>query len=315
MPTAIVTEQLSEKPLAWLAEWCEVVRAPAGSDAFVDAAERCDALIVRTYTRVDAALLDRLPALSVVARAGVALDNIDVHECRRRGVEVVHAPGANSSAVAEYVFALLFDAFRPRLFLEEPLDQDGWDRLRGQLIAARQLRECTLGIWGFGRIGRRVARIARAFEIEVIYHDLLEIDSADRHGARPVPRNELLERSDIVTVHVDDRPSNAELVSTDAFGRMKSDVTFLNCARGLIVDPVACAEFFIAHPAAQAMLDVHDPEPFGPAYPLLDIANVHLAPHIAAATELAKVNMSWVVHDVARVLAGDRPEYPAPSGV
>jgi len=313
MPTAIVTEQLSEAPLAWLAERCDVVRVPVGSAAFLDAAGRCDALVVRTYTTVEDALLDTLPSLKVVARAGVALDNIDVPACRARGVEVVHAPGANTSAVAEYVFALLFDALRPRLFLAGPIDQREWDRLRGELIATRQLADCTLGVWGFGRIGRLVARAAAAFGMDTIYHDLLEIPEHERHGARPVSREELLETADIVTVHVDDRWANRGLVSTDAFGRMKSDVTFLNCARGLVVDPVACAEFFIAHPAAQAMLDVHDPEPFGPAYPLLDIANVHLAPHIAAATERAKVGMSWVVKDVVRVLAGEPPENPAPA--
>jgi phosphoglycerate dehydrogenase-like enzyme len=230
----------------------------------------------------------------------------------RAALEVVHAPGANSSAVAEYVFALLFDALRPRVFLDTPLDLAGWSDLRAELTAPRQLADCTLGIWGMGRIGTRVARIAQAFEMPAVYCDLREIPASERHGARPVSRDELLERAEIVTVHVDDRPSNRGLVGPDAFGRMRSDVVLLNCARGLIVDPVACADFFVGHPGAQALLDVHDPEPFGPTHPLLDLPNVHLAPHIAAATERAKVNMSWVVRDVARVLAGETPEHPAP---
>jgi hypothetical protein len=224
MPTAIVTEELSEEPLAWLAERCEVVRAPADSDRFDELAPNCDALIVRTYTNVDASLLERLPNLRVVARAGVALDNIDVPACRSRGVEVVHAPGANSSAVAEYVFALLFDALRPRVFLDTPLDLAGWSDLRAELTAPRQLADCTLGIWGMGRIGTRVARIAQAFEMRAVYCDLREIPASERHGARPVSRDELLERAEIVTVHVDDRPSNRGLVGPDAFGRMRSDV-------------------------------------------------------------------------------------------
>ncbi|MEM1184426.1 MAG: NAD(P)-dependent oxidoreductase [Planctomycetota bacterium] len=313
MSIAIVTEALSDEPLAWLGQRCSVVKAPVGSREFDDLASECNALIVRTYTTVDAMLLDRLPNLKVVARAGVALDNIDVKACRDRGVEVVHAPGANSTAVAEYVFALLFDALRPRVFLDRSLDQTQWEQTRGELIARRQLRECVLGIWGFGRIGKLVARAARAFDVETIYHDVVDVDEDHRHGATPVTREVLLKQSDIVTVHVDDRPTNRGLVDVDAFGRMKSDVVFLNCARGLIVDPVACAEFFVAHPSALAMLDVHDPEPFGPTHPLLDIQNVHLAPHIAAATEFAKTNMSWVVRDVDRVLRGDPPEHPAPT--
>jgi phosphoglycerate dehydrogenase-like enzyme len=311
-PVVIVTEDLSDEPLAWLGERCRVVRGAVGSGEFEAAASEAVALVVRTYTIVDDALLDRMPSLKVVARAGVALDNIDVKACRRRGVEVVHNPGANADAVVEYVFALLFDALRPRVFIEKALDLKAWNALRAELLAPKQLNGTVLGIWGLGRIGKRIARVAGALQMRVIYHDLLEIAEGERFGAEPVGREELLERAEIVTVHVDDRPANRHLVSADAFGRMRSDVVFLNCARGLIVDPVACAEFFVAHPAAQAILDVHDPEPFDATYPLLDIPNVHLAPHIAAATEQAKVNMSWVVRDVDRVLRGERPEHPAP---
>lgn len=311
-PVVVVTEDLSDEPVAWLGERCRVVRGAVGSPAFASAAGEAAGLVVRTYTVVDDALLDRMPRLRVVGRAGVALDNIDVGACRRRGVEVVHSPGANADAVVEYVFALLFDALRPRVFIERALDLGAWNALRAELLAPRQLIGTTLGIWGLGRIGQRVARVARALQMRVIYHDLLEIPETERSGAEPVGREELLARAEIVTIHVDDRPANRHLVSTDAFGRMRSDVVFLNCARGLIVDPVACADFFVAHPGAQALLDVHDPEPFDATYPLLDIPNVHLAPHIAAATEQAKVNMSWVVRDVERVLKGERPEHPAP---
>lgn len=311
-PLVLMTEPYAEAPLAWLAERCRVEAVPLIEVSTSPMLPLADALAVRTYTVVDETLLGRAERLRVVGRAGVALDNIDVPACRARGVEVVHRPGANSSAVAEYVFALLFDALRPRLFIEKPLDQTAWDELRAQLLAPRQLEGLRLGVWGCGRIGSRVCRIAQAFGMRAVYHDLREIPEERRWGATPVDREALLAESDVVTVHVDDRPSNSKLVGRDAFGRMKSDVVFLNCARGLIVDPVACAEFFIAHPAAQALLDVHDPEPFDPAYPLLDIANVHLAPHIAAATEQAKINMSWVVEDVWRVLTGERPEHPAP---
>lgn len=313
MNTAIVTEELSEEPLAWLGERCRVVRAFPGDPAFEAHAETCTALIVRTYTRVNTDLLDRMPALRVVARAGVALDNIDVAACRKRNIEVVHAPGANSSAVAEYVFALLFDALRPRVFLDAPLGTPEWEAARKDLIASRQLADCRLGIWGFGRVGRLVARAAAGFGVETIYNDLLDVPESERSGATPVGRDELLESADIVTVHVDDRPANRGLVSTEAFGRMKPDVVFLNCARGLIVDPRAAAAFFWANRRALGLFDVHDPEPFGADYPLLGLPNVHLAPHIAAATERAKVSMSWVVRDVVRVLAGEAPENPAPA--
>ena len=136
-PLAIVTEALDAEPLAWLAERCEVIHAEPGSGPFNERLSQASALIVRTYTIVDDSLLDRAPSLKVVARAGVALDNIDVAACRCRGIEVVHTPGSNSSAVAEYVFAMIFDAVRPRLFLDAPVDLARWNEVRGELLARR----------------------------------------------------------------------------------------------------------------------------------------------------------------------------------
>ncbi|MEM7622551.1 MAG: NAD(P)-dependent oxidoreductase [Planctomycetota bacterium] len=311
-PLVIQTETLDSEARAWLeAQGAEVI-VQSLADLDDALAQRASALVVRTYTRINPGVLAKLPNVKVIGRAGVALDNIDVGACRARGVEVVHTPGANSDAVAEYVFAMLFDATRPRLFLEKPIELPRWETLRKDLQADRELNEMTLGIYGMGRIGTRVARIARAFGMRVLYHDIRQIDPALRSAAEPVSREALLDGSDIVTVHVDDRGVNRGLLDADAFGRMKSDVLFISAARGLIVDPVAAAEFFIAHPAAQGLFDVHEPEPFGDTYPLLDIANVHLAPHIAAATAKARRNMSWVVRDVWRVLLGEEAEHAAP---
>jgi D-3-phosphoglycerate dehydrogenase len=258
---------------------------------------------------VDEAMLEKAPMLRGVARAGVGLERIDVDACERRGVRVVHTPEANTQAVAEYVFALLFDALRPRAFLEKPLEERDWRQLRSDLRARRQLSDCTLGIVGMGKIGRRVAEIARAIRMRVIYHDLQEIPAALRAGAEPVSMDELLTRSDVISLHVDARPGNRNLINSAAFSRMRSDVVLVNTCRGFVIEPYACAEFFISHPGATALLDVHEPEPFDGRYPLLEIANVHLAPHIAAATSSANRAMSWVVRDLWRVLIGEVPEY------
>lgn len=308
------TESLSSEASAWLAERADLVRAPVGDASFMVRLPLAHALVVRTYTMVDEAMLARAPNLRVVGRAGVGLDAIDVDACRARGVEVVYTPDANTRAVVEFVLACLLDATRPRVFLDRALDGPRWEAARGELLAERELCERRLGIYGMGRIGRQVARAARALDIECVYHDLVEIPESDRHGARPVSREELLGACDVISVHVDGRPGNRGLLGADAFGRMKSDVVFVNTARGFVVDAVALAEFMIAHPGAQAVLDVHDPEPFDAAYPLLEIRNVHLSPHIASGTKRAKAAMSWVVLDVWRVLTGERPEFPAPGG-
>ncbi len=311
-PLIIVTEPLAAEPIAWLRERAEVVESAPGEPGFESSIEKADAMIVRTYTTVDGALLSRGGNLRVIGRAGVALDNFDLPACRARGVVVVHAVGSNSSAVAEYVFALIHDAMRPRLFLDEAVDLETWSEIRAEMVAPRQLEECTLGIYGLGRIGGRVARIAGAFNMRTIYNDLLDIPADRRHGAEPVDVSTLLAESDILTVHVDDRPENRNLLDAAKFAACRPDVLFLSCARGLIVDAAALADFLRANPDATAICDVHEPEPFGDDYPLLGLDNAHLAPHIAAATELAKTNMSWVVRDVVRVLEGEAPECPAP---
>jgi len=301
-PLVLQTEHLDAKAAAWLAERCELVKIAPEDAGFAAMLGKADGLVIRTYTQVNAKFLDSAPRLRVVGRAGVGLDNVDQKACAARNIAVFNTPDANSTAVVEYVLALILDATRPRLFLPHALEIKEWRAVREQCKARRQLREMTLGIYGLGRIGKRLARVATALEMPVIYCDLLEIPVDERHGAVPVSREELCAQADILTVHVDGRAGNRHLLNADAFGRCKSDVVFINAARGFLIDNHALADFMLGHPGAQALLDVHDPEPFDAMYPLLDIKNVHLAPHLAAATELANEMMSWVVRDVWGVL-------------
>lgn len=310
-PLVVQTETLDAECAAWLAERCELVRCADSETRFADLLSRAEGLVIRTYTRVDEAFLARAPRLRVVGRAGVGLDNIDIPACRARGVAVVHTPDANTRAVVELVLALMLDALRPRLFLEGALSLREWKATRDELIAPAQLADLTLGIYGMGRIGSSVARVASALGMTIVYHDLLDIPPERRSGARPVSREELLRESDILTVHVDERPSNRGLLGAEAFSMCKTGVVFINAARGFIVDARALAQFLVANPGAQALLDVHEPEPFPPDYPLLGLRNAWLSPHIAAATATAHRNMSWVVRDVWRVLSGEAPEFPA----
>lgn len=300
----IVTEDLDPAPEAWLAERCEVVRCGVDEQGFGVLLARADALVVRTYTIVNEALLARGPRLKVVGRAGVGLDNFDLPACAARGVKVVSTPDANTRAVVEYVFAMLADATRPRVFLDGPLDAKRWNAMRRELVGERELNEMVMGIYGFGRIGSAVARVAAAMEMETIYHDIREIPEHERHGAMPVSREELLTRADVLTVHVDGRPENRGLVDAGALGLMRESVIFINTSRGFIVDARALAAFMRGHERATALIDVHEPEPFGAGYPLLGLKNVHLLAHLASGTRRAKENMSWVVRDVWRALEG-----------
>ena len=132
-----------------------------------------------------------------------------------------------------------------------------------------------------------------------------------RHGAEPVSIHELFSRSDAITLHVDGRPGNRGLVGPALIGRMRPQVLLLNTCRGLVLDHEALASFLRDHPGAQALLDVHDPEPFAADHPLLGLANAHLAPHLASRTRSAMVRMSWVVRDAVAVLEGRTPEFSA----
>jgi phosphoglycerate dehydrogenase-like enzyme len=242
----------------------------------------------------------------------VGLDNINIHACRSKGIEVVHTPGANTRAVVEFVAALLADALRPRIYLDHAPSAEEWHRVRRDMNAKRQLCELALGILGFGRIGSQVARLGAALDMRVQYYDLIEIPESARAGAIPVPLDTLLRESDVFSVHIDDRPTNRQFLDGKAFDRLRPDVLFLNTSRGFVIDDAALAAFLKANPLAQAMLDVHDPEPIEASNPLLGLANARLSPHIASATDTAKRNMSWVVKDVWRVLTGEKPEFPAP---
>lgn len=307
----IQTEHLDAGAASWLAHHVELVKCDSGDARFAELLARAQGLVIRTYTRVDAALLARAPRLRVVGRAGVGLDNVDLAACKARGVSVVSTPDANTRAVVEYVLTLLLDLLRPRQYLGHAPADRAWKELREQLKAPRQLCELTLGIWGLGRIGTQIARVAAALEIPAIYHDLLDMPAERRHGAAPVSRDELLARSDVLTIHVDGRPENRGLVSAEALAKLKPDVTIVNTSRGLVMDNHALADFLIRHRGATALLDVHEPEPFTPSYPLLDLPNARLTPHIASSTALAHRAMSWVVKDVWRVLSGEPPHYPA----
>jgi phosphoglycerate dehydrogenase-like enzyme len=309
----VQAEPLAPEAAAWLAGRCRLEACARDDPRFSGFLAEAKGLVVRTYTVVDEALLGRAPALRVVGRAGVGVDNIDVAACRARNVEVVYTPDANTQAVVEYVFCLLGSALRSAVSLAEPVDADRWMQVRADLISPRQMSELTLGILGLGRIGGRMAEVAAAIGFErVLYNDIVEIPPARRHGAVSVPVERLFAESDIVSLHIDGRSSNRHFVGRHLIGCMKSEAILVNTSRGFVVENRALAEFLRGNPGALALLDVHDPEPFDGTYPLLGLVNAKLYPHLAAATSRAHVNMSWVVRDVATVLEGGRPRHPAP---
>lgn len=311
-PLVVQTEALDPAAAAWLRERCEVVECGWEETARLnDLLARAEGLVIRTYTRVNRELLAHAPRLKVVGRAGVGLDNVDLAACRERGVTVVSTPGANTRAVVELVTAFMLDALRPRVYLERAMEGREWTTVRKNLIAPRQLCDLTLGIIGFGRVGSAVARVGAAMEMRVVYHDLVDIAAAERAGAEPKGMDAVLAEADVLSLHVDGREGNRNLIGAKELARCRRDVVFINTSRGFVVDAAALGSFLRTHLNASAWIDVHEPEPVHADSPLLGLANARLTPHIGAATATAHRNMSWVVQDVWRVLSGERAENPA----
>ncbi len=312
-PRVLVTEGSDAPPLEWLKKHADVLEISATDPSFAEALISAEGLLVRTYTRVTAAFLDGAPKLKVVGRGGVGLENIDVPECRRRGIEVVYTPDANTLAVGDFVFGYAIQLLRPWAFFKnEVYPPKEFKRIR-DTVRGRQLNELTIGILGMGRVGRRVGNIAaNGFGMRVIYNDLLDVQSQLKFQATAVDKETLYREADILTVHIDMKAGNENLVGAVQLSLMKPTAILINTSRGEALDARALADALRAKRLAGAALDVYWPEPPLADFPLLGLENVLLTPHLAARTSTAMENMSWVVKDVIAVLNGDAPQFPAP---
>jgi phosphoglycerate dehydrogenase-like enzyme len=305
-PKIVVTEGLEKVPLAWLHANAEVTEASwkKPEEMFAALADAAG-VIVRTYTDVDEAFLKRCPKLRVVGRAGVGLDNIDQPACAKRNIAVISTPTANTRAVCEYVYNLIFTLGRPIVNVREPISEEQFHSYR-KTVRGLELSGKTMGILGMGRIGRGVGKIAWAMQMEVIYNDLVDVSAHIDYPATSVSKAELYERADILTLHVNHQPENLNyhLVDAVVFSKMKPTAILVNTCRGEVVNADDLAAAIKTRRIAGAAIDVHDPEPPGPEYPLWGLPNVILAPHLAARTQGAMDAMSWVAKDVVAFLNG-----------
>jgi D-3-phosphoglycerate dehydrogenase len=282
--------------------------------AFLDqldgTAETADAraLIVRNRTRVDGALLERLPRLEVVARAGVGLDNIDVDACTAAGVVVTYAPGENADSTAEHTLALALAAAHRVAELDRGVRRGAWDRRLG-----RQLMGDVWGVVGFGRIGRRVAGLARGIGMTVLAADPAVYPAAARaEGAELVPLERLLAESLVVSLHIPLVDAARGLIGERELAAMRPEAILVNTARGGIVDEAALADALTAGRIAGAGLDVRRQEPPPQPDPLARVEQVVLTPHVAALTPEAQERvLRRIARDVRAVLSGGEAERSA----
>ncbi|MEU0054144.1 hydroxyacid dehydrogenase [Streptomyces sp. NPDC006309] len=268
-PIVVVSDALPGDTVAALEVTCEV-RHVDGRDrpALFAALPDADALIIRSGTRVDAEVLDRAPRLRVVARAGVGLDNVDTATARARGITVVNAPDSNTVSVAELTVGLIVASVRHVKAATRSLTDGEWRR--SDFVGA-ELAGRTLGIVGYGRVGRQVARRLAAFDMRILAHD----PYADTAGGdvRVTGLDELLASSDVVTLHLPKTPQTTGLVGARELALMKPTALLVNTSRGGIVDEDALARALREGRPAGAALDVFATEPPGRS-PLLALPNV-----------------------------------------
>ncbi len=253
------------------------------------------ALIVRSRTKVTRELLAAAPALRVVGRAGVGVDNIDLEAARARGVVVVNAPEATTDAVAEHTLALLFAVARHIPRADASMKAGRWEK---KAFMGMELAGKTLGIIGVGRIGAAVARRARGLGMHTLGYDpYLSADALAARGVEPVPDlTTLLARSDVVSVHVPLTPETRGLLNAAAFAHIKPGAIVLSTARGGVVDEAALLAALEDGRVAGAGLDVFEHEPPG-ATRLVTHPRVVATPHIAAQTREAQARVARDIAD------------------
>jgi len=268
------------------------------------------AILTRGRGRIPEALLARCPALVVIARAGAGLDNLDTAAAARRGIAVIHAPGANTSTVAEHTLALMLDLARGITRSARAVAAGRWEE-RGS-YRGDELGGLTLGLVGFGHIGRRVALLASAFGMKVLVAAHASGSAARAQELDPYPRlplPELLAAADVVSLHVPLTPATQNLIGAAELARMKPGALLVNTARGALVDMPALRVALARRALGGFAADVLDLEPPAPDDPLLAAENVLLTPHVASLTNATyRTLCRFTAENVARVLRGETPD-------
>jgi glyoxylate reductase len=271
-------------------------------------------LICHIVSAIDDEVLGASPDLKVVANVAVGYNNVDVAAARRRGIVVTNTPDVLTETTADFAWALLMAAARRVVEADQYARTGQWKAWKWDLLWGLDIHGKTLGVLGFGRIGRAVARRAGGFGMRVLYHDAQRPEPAVERELRATyaDPDTLLRESDFVTVHTPLMPETKHLVNEAALGKMKKTAILVNAARGPIVDEAALVRALSEGWIAGAGLDVFEEEP--KIHPgLLPLRNVVLAPHIASASHDTRVAMATLaVRNCLAVLEGKPALTPVP---
>jgi len=288
MVKALVCDPVSDLALRILEEaGVEVSYRPdIGREELLSVVDGYEVLVVRSRTRVDAEVITRGGRLRVVGRAGTGLDNIDLEKSEERGVAVVNTPEAPVNAVAELVIGLMIAVSRGIHVGDRLIRLGKWPKKH---LVGTELHGKTLGVVGLGRIGRRVAEIARGFGMKILAYDVVEIpkEILDALETKLIPLDELLRNSDYITLHVPLTEETRHMINEEKLKIMKRSAFLINASRGAVIDEEALYKALKEGWIAGAALDVFEHEPPAGSR-LLELDNIVVTPHIGTQTKEAQ---------------------------
>ena len=297
MPKILITDRIHEVAIEEARGFADVdLDFELSHEELVEKIGRYDALIVRSGTKVTKEVIEK-SNLKIIGRAGVGLDNIDMEAARKRGIMVVNSPEASTISVAELVIGSLIALTRNIVRAHMSMREGKWERNK---FMGNELFGKTIGIIGFGRIGREVALRAIAFGMDVLVYDPgITVEDTREYNCRLLDLDGLLENSDIVTLHVPLTDNTRGMIDERRLNMMKDSAILVNIARGGLVDEEALYKVLKENKIKGAVLDVFEEEPPRDSK-LLGLDNVVLTPHLGASTEEAQINAGTVVVEKLR---------------
>jgi glyoxylate reductase len=307
-----VTRVIPDKGLDLVKDFCEVDlwrdELPPSRDELLKRVQGVDGLLCLLTDRIDGEVMDAAgPRLKVISNHAVGFDNIDVSAATARKIPVGNTPDVLTDATADFAFALMMSAGRRILEADRFVRAGRWKTWGPMLLLGVELKGATLGLVGFGRIGKAMAKRAAGFDMRVIYYDPKETRPDPALNASRVDFETLLEESDFISLHAPLTPDTHHLIDAKALSKMKPTAVLVNTSRGPVVDPDALYEALKERRIFAAGLDVTDPEPLPMDSPLLTLDNIVIMPHIASASTTARGNMSWMAaRNLVAGLKGER---------
>ena len=298
-PKILFTEKIHRKAIEEAEKFADVtVELNLGPQDLIKKIPQFDALVVRSSTKVTKEVINAGARLKIIGRAGVGLDNIDVEAAKKRGIEVVNSPEASTIAVAELVFGSLLALNRKIVHAHHSMREGRWERGK---FEGTELYGKTLGIIGFGRIGREVAMRAKAFGMKVLAYDpnVTGEDCKEYNVGYCMELDDLLKSSDFVTTHVPLAEKTRNMIDAKKMGLMKKNAVIVNISRGGVVNEEDLYKALKENTIRGAVLDVYVCEPPDKC-PLASLDNVVLTPHLGASTEEAQINAGTVVVEKMR---------------